>query len=237
MIRKLRNGGIRLEPLLLTPIAVYHCDFPTKFGLPRQSGLAKELQGRIVFTPDFSNPDYIRGIEAYSHLWLLWQFSEAEGFSPTVRPPKLGGNIRVGVFASRSPFRPNPIGLSCVRLCAVENTGAGVALRVSGGDLMDGTPLFDIKPYLPYADAHPDASNGFALPGDQAALHVVFPAALQALLPQSLLPALTEALAQDPRPGYHNDPHREYFMRYAQFDIGFCADDETLTVTTVRRCE
>ena len=223
-----------MEALTLTPVAVYRCDFHEKFGLPRQSGLASALEGRVVFEKAFAHPDFIRGIEQYSHLWLLWQFSENEGYSPTVRPPKLGGNTRVGVFASRAPFRPNPIGLSCVELCGVEHSAQGTVLRVRGGDLMNGTPIFDVKPYLPYADAHPDAKSGFSVSGEARALTVDFPPEFQKKLPKALLPALLEALEQDPRPGYHDDPQREYFFRYASFDIGFTVRNERLTVTAVR---
>ncbi|MBR3552776.1 MAG: tRNA (N6-threonylcarbamoyladenosine(37)-N6)-methyltransferase TrmO [Clostridia bacterium] len=223
-----------MEPLTLTPVAVYHCGFPTKFGLPRQSGLAPDLHGEIVFLPPFRNPDFLRGIEAFSHLWLLWRFNEAPSVSPTVRPPKLGGNKRVGVFASRSPFRPNPLGLSCVKLEGVTDTAQGKVLRVSGGDLMDGTVIFDVKPYLPYADAHPDATGGYAVPGDAARLKVVIPPELEAAIPADGLSALTEALAQDPRPGYQTDPDRTYYLPYAGFDVGFTVCGGTVTVTEIK---
>lgn len=218
-------------------IARYHCDFPTKFGLPRQSSLATKLQGKIVFEEEFRNPDCLRGLEGYSHLWLLWHFSKAEkeGRSPTVRPPKLGGNKRMGVFATRSPFRPNPVGLSCVKLERIDLTAKdGPVIYVSSGDLMDSTPIFDIKPYLPYADSFPDALSGFSLSKDGGILAVDFSEDLQAVIPKPLLPALFEALSHDPRPGYQNDSGRIYYMRYSDFDIGFKVEAGTLTVTDIK---
>ncbi len=217
----------------LRPVAVYACDFPLKFGLPRQSGLAADLKGRVVFLPAFHNPDYLRGIEGYSHLWLLWHCSlSPEAASPTVRPPKLGGNTRVGVFASRSPIRPNPIGLSCVRLEGVGKTEDGApCLFVSGADLANGTPVFDIKPYLPYADSIPDAKSGFAK--TEGSLDVIIdPALLRRIAPEKQ-PALLQTLALDPRPGYQSDPQRVYFMRYADYDVGFCVEGQTLRVTEI----
>ena len=222
------------DELTLRPVGVYHCDFPLKFGLPRQSGLAPALKGRIEFCPPFQNPDYLRGIEGYSHLWLLWHFSQSgPGDSPTVRPPKLGGNTRVGVFASRSPYRPNPVGLSCVKLEGVDKTKGGApCLFVSGGDLADGTPVFDIKPYLPYADAHPEAASGFAK--TDGVLAVDFPPALLQEIPASHRDALLQTLSLDPRPGYQDDPERVYYLRCAALDVGFTVADDTLRVVAVR---
>ena len=216
-------------------VARVSSDFSTKFGIPRQAGLVPELRARVVFEPEFRDPEALRGIEGFSHLWLIWVFSASvrEGWSPTVRPPRLGGNERMGVFATRSPFRPNPIGLSAVRLEGVENDPAlGPVLLVRGADLMDGTPILDIKPYVPYADAVPGASEGFAhAPG--AALAVVFPPALRARVPETLLPALTGVLAQDPRPRYQHDPDRVYGFAFAGLEVRFRADGETLTVCGV----
>ena len=223
-----------MDALTLRPVAVYHCGFPTKFGLPRQSGLAPALRGEIAFLPDFRNPDFLRGIEEFSHLWLLWRFDEAPSMSPTVRPPKLGGNTRVGVFASRSPFRPNPLGLSCVKLEGVVDTPQGKTLLISGGDLMDGTVIFDIKPYLPYADAHPQACGGYAVSGDKVRLKVTIPPEIEKAIPADLLPTLTEALSQDPRPGYQDDPARTYYLPYAGFDVGFSVRGDTVSVTELR---
>ncbi|MDR0890062.1 MAG: tRNA (N6-threonylcarbamoyladenosine(37)-N6)-methyltransferase TrmO [Oscillospiraceae bacterium] len=218
-------------------IAHIHSDFPTKFGIPRQSGLADALQADIVFTPQFRNPDALRGIEGYSHLWLIWEFSEAirSVWSPTVRPPRLGGNTRLGVFATRSPFRPNPIGLSCVRLEAVlHDAKRGDFLRVRGADLMDGTPILDIKPYLPYTDAHPEAIGGFTQSADDFLLEVEIPAALSAKIPAARIAALRAVLAHDPRPSYQNDPDRVYAMRFAQWDILFRVEKRVLRVCDVK---
>lgn len=220
----------------MEPIAQIHTDFPTKFGIPRQSGVVPDTVGRVVFEPPYRNPDALRGIEDFSHLWLIWEFSAARqaGWSPTVRPPRLGGNRRMGVFATRSPFRPNPIGLSCVRLLSVEwHTPQGAVLCVGGADLMDGTPIFDIKPYLPYADAYPDARGGFAdaLTGDR--LTVKFPPALLALLPPALRESAVALLRGDPRPSYQDDPARVYGMPYGGFDIRFCVSGGVLTVIAV----
>lgn len=222
-----------MQALTLRPVAVYRCDFPDKFGLPRQSGLARDLQGRVVFLPPFSSPDYVRGIDGYSHLWLLWQFDRAgSSDSPTVRPPKLGGNTRVGVFASRAPFRPNPVGLSCVRLERVEIRSDGTpVLHVAGGDLADNTPVFDIKPYLPYADAVPDAASGFAKTG--GTLRVVCDETMLEAVPAEKREALRQVLSFDPRPGYQDDPGRVYKMRYASFDVAFRVDGEVLTVVEI----
>lgn len=216
-------------------IARIRSDFPTKFGIPRQSGLA-DAPARVVFEPDYRNADALRGIEGFTHLWLIWQFSEAvrEGWSPTVRPPKLGGNRRVGVFATRSPFRPNAIGLSSVRLNRVElHTPDGPVLHVSGADLMDGTPIFDIKPYLAYTDAHPDAAGGFALQSREGVLHVACADALLARLPDGRRDALLAILAHDPRPGYQHEPGRVYGFPFAGCEVRFSVEGGTLTVQDI----
>lgn len=213
-------------------IARIRSDFSQKFGIPRQSGLVPSLEATVVFEPEYRNADALRGLEGFSHLWLLWEFSESVGhpWSPTVRPPRLGGNARMGVFATRSPFRPNPIGLSCVRLKAIRTEPAlGTVLDITGADLLDGTPIFDIKPYIPYADAHPDAVGGFA----QAApppLHVECAPMLLQALPEARRAALLGVLAQDPRPSYQDDPERLYSMQFAGFDVRFRVSEGTLTV-------
>lgn len=217
-------------------IARIHSDFAEKFGIPRQSGLVHTLRAAVIFEPEFRNPDALRGIENFSHLWLIWEFSEAirESWSPTVRPPRLGGNERLGVFATRSPFRPNPIGLSCVRLEEVrQEPTLGTILIVSGADLMDGTPIYDIKPYIPYADAHPEAHGGFAQDAPKPTLTVDFPADLLALIPEGRRESLCAVLALDPRPSYQNDPTRIYGMRFAARNIRFTVKDNTLTVCGV----
>ncbi|MBP1535567.1 MAG: tRNA (N6-threonylcarbamoyladenosine(37)-N6)-methyltransferase TrmO [Ruminococcus sp.] len=217
-------------------IAKIHTDLPTKFGLPRQSSLIDELEGLIIFEPEYRSAEALRGIEGFSHLWLIWEFSEAvrENWSPTVRPPRLGGNKRMGVFATRSPFRPNPIGLSCVRLIGVEKTAnSGLAIRVSGIDMMDGTPIYDIKPYLPAADCHPEASGGFAKEVEGHHLEVGFPEDLLKKVPKDKQNALTALLAQDPRPSYQNDPDRIYGFCYAGLEVKFRVDGEKLYVTDI----
>ena len=217
-------------------IARIHTDLPTKFGLPRQSGLVEELEGLIVFEPAYRDPEALRGIEGFSHLWLIWEFSEAKRttWSPTVRPPRLGGNKRMGVFATRSPFRPNPIGLSCVRLLGVEKTpDNGTVLRVGGADLMDGTPIFDIKPYLTLADCKPDATGGFAAEKAGYSLKVDFPAELLAKVPADKQAALKALLAQDPRPAYQHDPSRIYGFGFAGLEVRFRVDGDTLHVTEI----
>ena len=213
-----------------------HTDFPTKFGIPRQSGVVKELKGRIVFEPEYRNEDALRGIEGFSHLWLIWQFSEnvREGWSPTVRPPILGGNTRVGVFATRSPFRPNPIGLSSVKLEGVEvDPHDGTVLVVSGADLMDGTPILDIKPYIPYADSHPEATEGFRSGGWNRMLEVDFPPELLAKVPEKQHKSLIEVLANDPRPSYHHDPARIYGMPFGDVEVKFSVNEKVLRVVAV----
>ena len=217
-------------------IARMKSDFPTKFGIPRQPHLVQELRSTIVFEPEYRNADALRGIEGFSHLWIIWQFSEAvrSGWSPTVRPPRLGGNTRMGVFATRSPFRPNNLGLSCVKLLGVEQTkDQGTVLHVSGADLMDGTPIFDIKPYIPYADSHPDALGGFTDTAGEFLLEVDFPAGLLSLLPESKRAAALGVLSHDPRPSYQRKPDRVYGLPFAGFDIRFTVEGEKLTVTEV----
>ena len=225
----------------LRPIAVIRTDFSDKFGIPRQSGLVPALTARIVPEPDFRTADAFRGIEQYSHLWLLWQFSTVAAeyaagrrWRPTVRPPRLGGNTRVGVFATRSPYRPNPLGLSCVELAGVDwNAPDGPVLLVRGADLLDGTPIYDIKPYLPYADAHPGARGGFADAHRDDRLRVEFPPALLEKVPADKQEALLGVLAGDPRPAYQDDPAREYAMDFAGLTVRFRAAAGVLTVTAV----
>ena len=217
-------------------IARLHNDFPTKFGLPRQSGLAKNMLSSIVFEKEYQVPEALRGLDGYSHLWLLWEFHQAkrESWSPTVRPPRLGGNTRMGVFATRSPFRPNPIGLSCVKLEEIKKTAEhGYVLIVSGADLMDGTPIFDIKPYLPYADCHPEATGGFAQDVMGHALKVEFPEEWLEKIPEDRRETLLSILEQDPRPGYQQDPGRIYGFAYGQWEIKFRVEGEILTVCQV----
>ena len=214
-------------------IARIHSDFPEKFGIPRQSGLVPDTRARIVFEPEYRNPDALRGIEGYSHLWLIWSFSRAERdtWSPTVRPPRLGGNTRVGVFATRSPFRPNAIGLSSVTLEKIElSTPEGPVLTVGGADLMDGTPIFDIKPYLPHVDSHPDARGGFAAEKAGYRLSVVFPPALLQQIEEEKREALRGVLENDPRPSYQNDPNRVYGVAFAGKNVKFTVDGGVLTV-------
>ena len=221
-------------------IAHVHNDFPTKFGLPRQSGLVPGLESVIVFEPEYRVAEALRGLEGFSHLWLLWAFHKAqrEGWSPTVRPPRLGGNARMGVFATRSPFRPNPIGLSCVELKEIRPAGAlGQVLVVRGADMMDGTPIWDIKPYLPYADCHPEARGGFAQTHARDGLAVDFPPVLLQRIPQARREALLGVLAQDPRPAYQHDPQRVYGFAYGAWEIRFTVDDGVLTVRAVEESE
>ena len=218
-------------------IARMRSDFATKFGIPRQSGLVEALRSTIVFEPEFRNPDALRGIEGFSHLWIIWQFSQAvrQGWSPTVRPPRLGGNTRMGVFATRSPFRPNNLGLSSVRLLGVETTiEFGTVLHVGGADLMDGTPIFDIKPYIPYGYCHPDAVGGFTDTAGEFLLKVVFPDELLSHLPEEKRAAAIGVLSHDPRPSYQRTPGRVYGLTFAGFDIRFTVDGDTLTVAEVR---
>ena len=228
-----------MEQHSMKVIARIRSDFPEKFGIPRQSGLVPQLRAKIAFEPEFRSADALRGIEGFSHLWLIWQFSAAvrENWSPTVRPPRLGGNERVGVFATRSPFRPNPIGLSCVKLEGVgREEGLGPVIYVSGADLMDGTPIYDIKPYLPYADAHPDAAGGFA-PAPKETVRVECPPELLEKLPETQRDALLGVLAQDPRPPYQHDPDREYGMSFARWSVRFRVDGGVLRVCAVEESE
>lgn len=221
-------------------IARIHTGFPEKFGIPRQSGIV-ETPGYIVFEPPYNNPDAVRGLEEFSHIWLIWQFSEAvrEDWSPTVRPPRLGGNTRVGVFASRSPFRPNPIGLSLVKLESIEyDHSLGLVLHVTGADILDGTPIYDIKPYLPYSEAKPEAEGGFA--------HRVMDDSMQVVLtedadlenakeiPEEDLYTIKKLLAQDPRPRYQDDPERVYGMSYGEWEVKFTAGDGVIMVKSIK---
>lgn len=224
------------QPVSMAVIATMHSSFPTKFGIPRQSGLVADLRSTVVFEPDYRNPDALRGLEDFSHLWLLWSFSQAkrEKWSPTVRPPRLGGNTRMGVFATRSPFRPNPIGLSSVKLEGIEHHPTlGPVLHVSGADLLDGTPIFDIKPYLAYTDAHPDALGGFTAGYQGYRLEVDFPPALLEKVPPQEQDALTGVLAQDPRPAYQDDPDRVYGMSFGTLNVKFTVREGLLTVVAV----
>ena len=222
-------------------IARVRNDFPTKFGLPRQSGLVPELVSTIVFEPEFRVAEALRGIETYSHLWLIWGFhqavrdGESQAWRPTVRPPRLGGNTRMGVFATRSPFRPNPLGLTVVKLLAVEDSPEGKVLLVSGADMMDGTPVYDIKPYLPYVDSIPEAVGGFT--EEKAAYHLAvdFPEPLLREVPEGQREALLGVLAQDPRPAYQHDENRVYGFAYGDMDVHFMVRDGTLTVTAIEK--
>lgn len=217
-------------------IAHIHTDFPTKFGIPRQSGIIASLQGKIVFEPEYRIPEAVRGLEGFSHIWLLWEFSEAvrDNWSPTVRPPRLGGNVRKGVFATRSPFRPNPIGLSSVRLEHIDlDPNLGPVLYVSGADLMDGTPIYDIKPYIAYTDSHPDAVSGFASTPADFLLEVIFPKDLLDKVPADHRKSLIEVLAHDPRPQYQDDPGRVYGMAFGGMEVKFKVEGIQLTVVEV----
>lgn len=217
-------------------IARIHSDFPDKFGVPRQSGLVPELRAEIVFEPEYRSPEAVRGLEGYSHIWLIWQFSRnlREDWSPTVRPPRLGGNRRMGVFATRSPFRPSPIGLSCVRLEGVELTHErGPVLHVSGADLVDGTPIFDIKPYAPYSDCIPDASGGFTAATPRLLLAVDFPETLLRRVPEDKRKALLGVLENDPRPAYQSDSGRVYGLSFAGMEVRFSVDGNKLTVLEI----
>ena len=218
-------------------IARIRSDFPSKFGIPRQSGLVEELKAELVFEPEYRNPEALRGIEGFSHIWLIWLFSEAvrASWSPTVRPPRLGGNTRMGVFATRSPFRPNPIGLSAVRLDGIRrDVTLGQVLLVSGADLMDGTPILDIKPYLPFADSYPQASGGFTGQKIDGPLKVEVSQPLLAQVPKEHRQALLGVLAQDPRPSYHTDPQRVYGMEFAGLEVRFSVQNDVLTVLTIK---
>ena len=227
-----------MDNVTIQVIARMHSDFATKFGIPRQSGLVEELRSTIVFEPEFRNADALRGIEEFSHLWIIWQFSEAvrNGWSPTVRPPRLGGNTRMGVFATRSPFRPNNLGLSSVKLLGVEQSAEfGTVLHVGGADLMDGTPIFDIKPYIPYGDCHTDATGGFTDRAGEFLLEVDFPADLLNRLPESKQAAAIGVLRHDPRPSYQKDPDRIYGISFAGFNIRFSVKQTRLTVHSIEK--
>lgn len=219
----------------LKTVARMESEFPSKFGVPRQSGLVEELRGRVVFEPEYRNPDALRGIEGFSHLWLVWGFhmAQREGWSATVRPPRLGGNERMGVFATRSPFRPNPLGLSCVKLEGVElHTPKGPILHVSGGDLVNGTPIYDVKPYVPYADCHPEAKEGFA-PAPEKRLKVVISPEVEKKIPPGRVEALLGVLSCDPRPHDQEDPDRVYGMAFAGLEVKFTVAGEVLTVADI----
>ena len=227
-----------MDDVKIQVIARMHSDFATKFGIPRQSGIVQELRSTIVFEPEFRNSDALRGMEGFSHLWLIWQFSEAvrSGWSPTVRPPRLGGNTRMGVFATRSPFRPNNLGLSCVRFLGLEETKEfGTVIHVGGADLMDGTPIFDIKPYVPYADCQPEALSGFTGGTEGHTLQVDFPASLLEMLPESKRQAAIGILAHDPRPSYQKDSQRVYGVTFAGFDIRFTVREDILFVQDIEK--
>lgn len=218
-------------------IARMKSDFPDKFGIPRQSGLVDKLQSTIIFEPEFRKPDALRGLEDFSHLWIIWQFSKAvrNDWSPTVRPPRLGGNTRMGVFATRSPFRPNAIGLSSVKILGIENTEQyGTVIHVSGADLMDGTPILDIKPYIPYSDCHTDATGGFTDLADDFLLTVDFPDSLLIKIPSEKRQALIGVLSHDPRPSYQQDPERQYGLSFAGYNIRFHVNNKKLTVVDVQ---
>ncbi len=225
-----------MEKHELSVIARIHNDFTAKFGIPRQSGLVDAVPSTIVFEPEYRNPDAFRGLEGYSHLWLIWQFSEAvrDEWSPTVRPPRLGGNKRMGVFATRSPFRPNPIGLSCVKLVGIDlHTSEGPVLHVVGADILNGTPIYDVKPYVPYADAHPDAIGGFAKGPGEGALTVILDEGLKKEIPPHLHDGLIALLREDPRPGYQSDPNRIYMMEFGGIEAHFTVVGDTLTVKKI----
>ena len=225
-----------MERVSMQIIARMKSDFPDKFGIPRQSGLVDELRSTIVFEPEFRNPDALRGLEDFSYLWIIWQFSKAvrDDWSPTVRPPRLGGNVRMGVFATRSPFRPNEIGLSSVKILGIENTEEyGTVIHVAGADLMDGTPIFDIKPYIPYCDSHPEASGGFTSAAGDFLLTVNISDDLLKKVPESKQQALLGVLSHDPRPSYQQDPQRVYGLGFSDMNIRFTVQDNTLTVIDI----
>lgn len=223
------------QEFTMQPVARIRSEFAEKFGVPRQSGLVEALEADIVFEPAYRNPDALRGLEDFSHIWLIWVFDRAirENWSPTVRPPRLGGNTRMGVFATRSPFRPNPIALSCVQLAGIRQTAEGPVLRVRGADLVDGTPILDIKPYIPYADSHPEALGGFAAEPAGETLEVVIPPELLVRIPETKREALRGVLAQDPRPHYQKDPERIYGFSFAGMEIRFSVAGTQLTVRSV----
>ena len=225
----------------INPIAHIRTDFPEKFGVPRQSGLAKALKGKIVFEKEFRNPDALRGLEGFSHIWLIWEFSanrrSTGEWQPTVRPPRLGGNAHMGVFATRSPFRPNPLGLSCVKISSIEaDTPDGPVIYVTGADLMDGTPIYDIKPYIKYADSRLEAVCGYVDNLKERSLRVVLPGELADRVEDTaIIPSLIETLRLDPRPSYHDDPHREYGMSFAGYNVRFTVKSDILEVTDIQK--
>ena len=223
----------------IKPIAFIKTEFPEKFGIPRQSGLAKDLRGRIIFEPQFRNPDALRGLEGFSHIWLIWEFSAnrtTREWQPTVRPPRLGGNTHLGVFATRSPFRPNPLGLSCVEIDRIDLfTDEVPVITVKGADLMDGTPIYDIKPYIRYADSRQQALCGYVDSLEERSLKVVFPSELSSRIEDtSVIPSLVETLRLDPRPSYHDDPERVYGLSFARLNVKFRVNGEVLTVVDVQ---
>ena len=223
----------------IKPIAFIKTEFPEKFGIPRQSGLAKDRRGRIIFEPQFRNPDALRGLEGFSHIWLIWEFSAnrtTREWQPTVRPPRLGGNTHLGVFATRSPFRPNPLGLSCVEIDRIDLfTDEGPVITVKGADLMDGTPIYDIKPYIRYADSRQQALCGYVDSLEERSLKVVFPSELSSRIEDtSVIPSLVETLRLDPRPSYHDDPERVYGLSFARLNVKFRVNGEVLTVVDVK---
>lgn len=217
-------------------IAHMSTDFPSKFGIPRQSGIIEELKGKIIFETEFRNPDALKGLEDFSHIWVIWNFSETqrEGWAPTVRPPALGGNTRVGVFATRSPFRPNPIAMSCIKIESIDlHTPEGPVIEVSGVDMMDGTPIFDIKPYVPYADCRPEAASGFASPFPAHDLELDFPESELVKVPEKLRSPLIRILKNDPRPAYHADSEREYGLPLGSIEVRFFVDENVIHVISV----
>lgn len=222
-----------MDELTLTPVAYIRTDFPEKFGVPRQSGIVQKLIGRIVFEPQFRDESCVREIGGYSHLWLIWGFNknDKDKWSPTVRPPMLGGNKRVGVFASRSPFRPNPVGLSCVELCEVKKG----EIIVCGADMVDGTPIYDIKPYVPYSDSHPDALSGFSVDPDTAQKEVIFLSDCDKAMKTDEKEKLKEVLSQDPHPAYKTDENRIYKMSFINFEVAFSSDDSTIEVHNITK--
>lgn len=225
-----------MQHVSINVIAHMHSDFQEKFGIPRQSGLTESVESTIVFEPEYRNDDALRGLEDFSHLWIIWQFSKAvrDDWSPTVRPPRLGGNVRMGVFATRSPFRPNNLGLSSVKILGLEQTEQyGTVIRVAGADLMDGTPIFDIKPYIPYCDSHPDATGGFTTNAGEYLLKVDISEELLNKLPSGKQKALKEVLSHDPRPSYQNDNARVYGLSFAGFNIQFTVHGDTLKVENI----
>ena len=224
----------------IRPIAYIRTEFPEKFGVPRQSGLAKGLRGRIVLEPEYRNPDALRGLEGFSHIWLIWEFSanrSINSWQPTVRPPRLGGNAHIGVFATRSPFRPNPLGLSCVKIEGIElSSEEGPVITVRGADLMDGTPIYDIKPYIKYADSRPEAVCGYVDNLEERSLKVIFPSELSSQVSdRSVIPALMDVLRLDPRPSYHDDPHRIYGLSFCGLNVRFRVEADVLTITAIER--